>query len=181
MNALTITQTGTPVAPSVIGFRLADDRVVGFRDLAKITWSGLLKASAATGIAAAATAVRGAHVALAEIEDSRAQLKARVETLQQRNSDLATALIEAQTQPARKRAPRWTAAERAFLADAIASAANPARPGYAAIAWRLAAEFNRPFTAASLSAQARKHGMVPPVPAQGTKAPGKPMKTRRAA
>ena len=171
MNALTITQTGTPVAPSVIGFRLADDRVVGFRDLAKITWSGLLKASAATGIAAAATAVRGAHVALAEIEDSRAQLKARVETLQQRNSDLATALIEAQT----------PAAERAFLADAIASAANPARPGYAAIAGRLAAEFNRPFTAASLSAQARKHGMVPPVPAQGTKAPGQPMKTRRAA
>jgi len=170
MNALTITQTGTPVAPSVIGFRLADDRVVGFRDLAKITWSGLLKASAATGIAAAATAVRGAHVALAEIEDSRAQLKARVETLQQRNSDLATALIEAQT----------PAAERAFLADAIASAANPARPGYAAIAGRLAAEFNRPFTAATVGSQARKHGMVAHAPAKAAK-PARKSRKRRAA
>jgi len=119
-------------------------------------------------------------VALAEIEDSRAQLKARVETLQQRNSDLATALIEAQTQPARKRAPRWTAAERAFLADAIASAANPARPGYAAIAGRLAAEFNRPFTAATVGSQARKHGMVAHAPAKAAK-PARKSRKRRAA
>ena len=54
---LTIDQSGQVVAPSVIGFRLADDRVVGFRDLTKITWKGLLKTGIATGIATTATVV----------------------------------------------------------------------------------------------------------------------------
>ena len=116
MNALTITQDGAPVAPGVIGFRLSDDRVVGFRDLAKITWSGLLKASAATGIAGAATAVKGAHVALSEIEYSRSQMQAHLALMQAQRDDAVNRAAVAEAKAA-KRSVRWTGAERAHLAS----------------------------------------------------------------
>jgi hypothetical protein len=82
---------------------------------------------------------------------------------------------------AAKRSQRWSTAERAFLADAIASAANRARPGYAAIAGRMAETFGRAFTAASVGAQARKLGLVAKAAPKATKAPSKPRKARKAA
>jgi hypothetical protein len=117
MTALTITRTGAPGAPGIIGFNVGGE-TLGLVEIARrITWRGLAKATAACAIAGTATAIRAGHLAIAEIEDTRTQLKQRVDMLQQRNSDLATALIEAQTQPARKRAPRWTAAETDALVE----------------------------------------------------------------
>ena len=94
--------------------------------------------------------------------------------LQRRNSDLAAAL--AATKP--KRAPRWTAAERAQLAGHFT---GPKHATYAVIAAGMAETFGRSFTAAAVGAQARKLGLVTKPAPKATKAPGKPGKARRAA
>jgi hypothetical protein len=182
MNDLVITHTDVPVAPSLIGFNVGG-QTLSVRDTLKhmaanITIPGLWKVGCATAIAGAATSIKAAHVALSEIEDSRSQLQARVETLQRRNSEMASALSEAQ---AKTRKPtRWTQAERAALAEELVAHPGP-RPGYRAIAGRMSERFNRTFSADAVGAQARKLRAAPSEPASTTKAPSKPRSRRRAA
>ena len=114
MNALTITQTGKPIAPSVIGFNVGG-RVVGVGELGRITWKGLLKTGIATAIAAGATAIRGANVALAEIECSRTQMQAHLATMQAQRDDAVNRAAAAEAK-ARKPA-RWCAAECDLLIE----------------------------------------------------------------
>jgi hypothetical protein len=144
MNAITITEAGAPVAPSVIGFRLADDRVVGFRELGRITWRGLLKTGIATTIAAGATAVRGAHLAIEEISDTRAQLQARVDLLTRQRNE---AVNRAAAAEAKARKPtRWSAAERDLLLELRATGMSYAK---------IAVELGTGRTASAVGAKAR--------------------------
>jgi hypothetical protein len=179
MNAIaTIDQTGRPLPPSIIGFNVNGQTLSTLDTLkhvaSNITVKGLWKVGAATVIAAGATAVRGANVALAEVEDSRAQLQGRVEMLQKRNSALTTALVAAETKASRK-IQRWTDAERAHLATFFAA---PKHKPYAVIAADMADRFGRAFTAASVGAQARKLGLVTKAPAKPAKAASKARKRR---
>jgi hypothetical protein len=114
MKDLTILQNGAPIAPSVIGFNVGG-RVVSVGELGRITWRGLLKTGAATAIAAGATAVRGANLAIAEIEYSRAQMQATLATMQAQRDDAVRRAAAAETK-ARKPA-RWSAAERDLLLE----------------------------------------------------------------
>jgi hypothetical protein len=174
-TALTITETGAQVAPSIIGFRLADDRVVGFRELGKITWKGLLKTGIATGIAGAATAVRGANVALAEIEYSRSQMQTHLAKMRAQRDDAVNRAAVAEAKISRK-VQRWSPTEKAYLAEFFTGPAK--HQPYAQIADAMVAEFSRPFTAASVGAQARKLGLVTKAAPKPAKPVSKP-RTRR--
>jgi hypothetical protein len=130
MNAIaTIDQTGRPLPPSIIGFNVNGQTLSTLDTLkhvaSNITVKGLWKVGAATVIAAGATAVRGANVALAEVEDSRAQLQGRVEMLQKRNIALTTALVAAETKACKP--ARWSAAECALLLELRATGLSYAR------------------------------------------------------
>jgi hypothetical protein len=164
---LTIDQSGQVVAPSVIGFRLADDRVVGLRELGKITWKGLFKTGIATGIAATATAVRGANVALDEIQYSRAQMIEHLALMQRQRDDAVNRAAIAEAKAARK-VQRWSNAEKTFLATFFSGPVK--HPTYAVIATAMVAEFGRSFTAATVGAQARRLGLVVKVKSAPTKA-----------
>jgi hypothetical protein len=177
MNAIaTIDQTGRPLPPSIIGFNVNGQTLSTLDTLkhvaSNITVKGLWKVGAATGIAAAATAVRGAHLAIAEIEDSRAQLQARVDLLTRQRNDAVNRAAAAEARASRK-IQRWTDAERAHLATFFAA---PKHKPYALIAADMAGTFGRAFTAASVGAQARKLGLVTKAPAKPAKAASKGMR-----
>ena len=131
MNAIaTIDQTGRPMPPSIIGFNVNGQTLSTLDTLkhvaSNITVKGLWKVGAATVIAAGATAVRGANVALAEVEDSRAQLQGRVEMLTRQRSEAIDRAVAAETKASRKPA-RWSAAECALLIELRASGLSYAK------------------------------------------------------
>jgi hypothetical protein len=166
MNNLVITETGAPIAPSIIGFNVGG-RVVGVGELGRITWRGLLKTGAATAIAAGATAVRGAHLAIAEIEDSRAQLQARVDMLTRQRSEAIDRAVAAEAK-ARKPA-RWSAAECDLLLELRASGLSYAK---------IAVELNTGRSAAAVGAKARALAGKVAAPAKVAK-PAKTSRKRR--
>ncbi len=175
-TALTITETGEPVTvPSIIGFRVGN-QTLGVLDTlrhvsGRITWSGLLKTSAATGIAAAATAIKAGHVALSEIEYSRSQMATHLALMQAQRDDAVNRAAIAEAKISRK-VQRWSAAERDTLTRLRAGGMT-----YAKIAAAMSDEFGRAFTASSVGAQARKLGLVTPAKAKAAK----PVSKRRRA
>jgi len=166
MNTQLMTTTA-PLPPSVIGWNY-QGRVVGFRELGRVTWNGIFKASAATVVAAGATAVRGAHLAIAEIETTRGQLKGQAETYKRQRDEAVNraAYVEELLHQAKasRKAPRWTDAERAFLAGELAQR-DAKRPGYQAIATLMTETFGRKFTAATIGTHARALRAAEPVKA----------------
>ena len=176
MNPITITETGQAIAPGIIGFRVGNE-TLGVRDTlrhvaGKITFSGLLKASAATGIAAAATAVRGANAALAEIEYSRSQMQTHLAKMQAQRDDAVRRAADAEAKISRK-VQRWSAGERDMLTRLRAAGMT-----YPKIAAAMSDEFGRAFTASSVGAQARKLALATPAKPKAVK-PASKARTRR--
>ena len=153
----TIDQTGHAIAPSLIGFNV-DGHVVGVRDAirhmaGKISWNGLLKAGAATGIAAAATAVKAGYLALDEIQYSRGQMAGDLVKMQVQRDGAVNRAAHAEARLAEK-VRRWSPEEKAFVARQFG--ADGRHPTYALIATLMEAEFGRHLTAAAVGVQARK-------------------------
>jgi serine/threonine-protein kinase RIO1 len=175
-----ITIDHVPPPPSVIGWNY-HGRIVGVGDLAKITWRGLLKTGIATGIATAATAVRGANVALAEIEYSRSQMAGHLAVMQaQRDAAVTRADIMLRAQAAiaeakaSRKVQRWSTAERDKLTRLRATGMT-----YPKIAAAMSDEFGRAFTASSVGAQARKLALATPAKSKAAKPASKARKSRK--
>ena len=190
-NLVTIDQSGAPAGllastslatidqplppPAILGWNY-QGRVVGAGELARITWKGIFKASAATVVAAGSTAVRGANLAIAEIETTRGQLQGQIDLLTRQRNDAVNRAAAAEAKASRK-AQRWSDAEKAHLATFFTGAKH--KP-YAAIAANMADTFGRTFTAASVGSQARKLGLVAKPALKVSKAPSKSRKRRAA-
>jgi uncharacterized membrane protein (DUF2068 family) len=170
MNTIvtTIDQSGAPMPPAIIGFRVGG-QTLGVADTlrhvaANITVKGLWKVGAATAIAGVATAIQ-------EIQVTRGQLQGQVDLLtRQRNEAVArAAYVEDQLHKAKasKKATRWTPAEIATLTELraagmaygkIAEALGTCRTAAAvgAKARSLAAKADAPAKAAKPATKARK-------------------------
>jgi hypothetical protein len=162
MNAIA-TIDPRPLPPSIIGFNVNGQTLSTLDTLkhvaSNITVKGLWKVGAATAIAAGATAVRGANVALSEIEYSRAQMAEHLALMQAQRDDAVRRAADAE---AKARKPsRWSAAECDMLTELRASGLSYAR---------IAAELGTGRTAAAVGAKARALAGKVAAPAKAAKA-----------
>jgi len=179
MNTGMIPTTRVPPPAGVIGFNTADGRVIGIREAATIPFVTLAKATWAAAIGRSVVRTR-------QIMGEQAADRANAETMRRQRDEAvnrATYLEErlhakslpswgpdtvdtvdtvavigatVTEPPAKARRPRWTAAERGFLAAEMDRRAGSQRPGYKAIARAMSDRFSREFTAASVGAMARR-------------------------
>ena len=173
-NALTAIDAPRKRAP-IIGFRTADDRVVGLggasqialRTIARrddVTWNGIAKVGFATAVAAGVVgtravglAVGAAQEAVDELHESREQLRAQIALLERQ---LVAATARAEKAEARLGVRRkWTDAARAFLADAVRDLGRSSAD-CRAIAILMTARFGGAWTGPAVRAQVRRMGLV---------------------
>jgi hypothetical protein len=121
-----------------------------------ITVRELWKVGVATAIAGAATAVRGAHLAIiVEIEDSRKQLQARVDLLTSQRNEAVNRAAAAESKA--RKPVRWSVAECALLlelrvgsmayasiAEALGTGRTASAVGAKAEGWLLSRRRRRP-------------------------------------
>ena len=163
-NALATIDT-KPKRKQIIGWRGKNGELRGLSDAAH-DWNTLGKMAAATAIAGTATAIRAGHVAVSEVEYSRAQLMQTCATMQAQRDGLAAelamvraelAIVRAEKAAARPRR-KWTEPARAFLTDAVRDLGRSSAD-CRAIAVLMAAKFGGTWTGPAVRAQVRRMGL----------------------
>lgn len=184
---LTIAPGAAPMPPVVLGvdFDAEPSTGIGSARKRKPGWRQRVDQAAALAIGAGVVIVRMAMgEQQADKELAAAAIRER-DALQLRVAELEAELLHRPAPgallietrpvaaPAKATRPRWTAAQRAFLAAELDRRARR-RPGYKAIALLMTDRFNRQFIAAGVGQQARRLRAAPDAPAP----PAKPARTR---